>query len=169
LIVRRARTTDVFGMVGLLVEQQARSRYAGEVEVDEPYTRKLLAQAIQRNGGQTDGSSLVNVIEDDDGQIEAFMVGVLNRVYFIGNRLCAQDMFLVARDGASILASRRLMAAYIEWATSNPNVHEIFLSHTDALPEGDRMASIYSKMGFQLCGGIFRRTVNQWKPARSAA
>lgn len=167
--MRRARTTDVFGMVGLLVEQQARSRYAGEVEVDEPYTRKLLAQAIQRNGGQTDGSSLVNVIEDDDGQIEAFMVGVIQRVYFIGTQLCAQDMFLVAKDGASPMTSRRLMSAYITWASANPNVHEIFLSHTDALPEGDRMASIYSKMGFQLCGGIFRRTVNQWKPARSAA
>ena len=104
--MRRARTTDVFAMVDLLVEQQARSRYMGEVQVDEPFTRKLLAQGIQRNGGSTDGSTIINVIEDDAGGIEAFMVGVLNRVYHIGNRLCAQDMFLVAREGSPALSSR---------------------------------------------------------------
>lgn len=167
--MRRARTTDVFAIVDLLVEQQARSRYAGAVSVDEPYTRKLLAQAIQRNGGRTDGATLVNVIENDDGAIEAFMLGVLNRVYLIGDKLCAQDTHLVAREGAPLLASRRLMSAYVQWASANPNVHEIYLSHTDALPEGQRMGEIYSKMGFQLCGGIYRRQVNLWKPARSAA
>lgn len=155
--MRRARTTDVFAMVDLLVEQQARSRYAGEVEVDEPYTRKLLAQAIQRNGGTTDGSSLVNVIEDDNGKIEAFMVGVLNSVYFIGNRLCAQDMFLVARPNASPLAAVRLIRAYIDWAEGNPKVYEIALSHTDALPEGNRMGPIYGRFGFRKSGAIFHK------------
>ncbi len=56
-VMRAARTTDVFGMVDLLVAQQARSRYAGAVDVDPVYARRLLAQAIQRNGGTTEGSN----------------------------------------------------------------------------------------------------------------
>lgn len=155
--MRRARTTDVFGMVDLLVMQQARSRYAGAVDVDPVYARRLLAQAIQRNAGTTDGATLVNVIEDADGGIAAFIVGVLNRVYHIGTMLCAQDMFLVASDSAPALASRRLLSSYLQWAQANPAVHEINLSHTDALPEGDRMGAVYAKMGFTLCGGIYRR------------
>ena len=155
--MRAARTTDVFAMTELLCEQQARSRYAGLVDVDAPYTRRLLAQAIQRNDGTTDGGTLVRVIEGDDGAVVAFIIGVLNRVYHIGDKLCAQDMFLVATKAAPALASRRLLAAYVQWADANPLVHEINLSHTDALPEGDRMAEVYRKMGFERCGGIFRR------------
>lgn len=155
--MRLARTTDVFGMVDLLVEQHARSIYFGSVKVDPVFARRLLAQAIQRNGGKTDGSTFVAVIDNEAGEIEAFIVGVLSRVYHIGNKLCAQDMFLVATDGAPPLASRRLLAAYIEWARGNPGVHEINLSHTDALPEGERMGPLYERMGFQRCGGIYRR------------
>lgn len=166
--MRAARTTDVFGLTTLLVEQQSRSRYAGAVNVDAPYTRKLLAQAIQRNGGTNDGGTIVQVIDGADGSVDAFIVGVLNRVYHIGDLLCAQDMFLVAREGASPLASRRLLSAYLHWADSNPLVHEIHLSHTDALPEGDRMGAVYERMGFMRCGGIYRRP-GQTSHARNAA
>lgn len=144
-------------MVALLVAQQARSRYAGQIDVDEVFARRLLAQAIQRNGGTTDGATLVNVIEDDAGTIQAFFVGLLDRVYHIGTKLCAHDMFLVASEAAPPLASRRLLGAYVAWASRNPLVAEINLSHTDALPEGSRMGRLYERMGFVRSGGIYRR------------
>lgn len=155
--MRAARTTDVFALVDLLAQQHTRSRYAGSVEVDAPHARKLLAQAIQRNGGTNDGATLVNVVEDGAGEIAAFFVGMLSRVYFVGDMLCAQDMFLVARDDAPALATRRLLSAYFQWAGANPLVHEINLSHTDVLPEGKRIGPLYERMGFVRCGAIYRR------------
>ena len=155
--MRPARTIEAFALVELLREQHARSRYAGLVEIDPTYARRMLSQAIQRNGHTHDGGALVNVIEGEDGSIVAFMVGVLNRVYHIGTALCAQDMFLVASDRAPATASRRLLKAYIDWAAANPRVLEIILSHTDALPEGERMGQVYERLGFQRCGGIYRR------------
>lgn len=158
-MIRAARTTDVFRLLELLQFQHDRSRFAGHVGVDAPYARKLLAQAIQRHGNQHDGGALVNVIESGLGVIEAFCVGVLNRVYMIGDMLTAQDMFLVAGPGAPQMSSVRLLTAYAQWASTNPRVYEIQLSHSDALPEGERMAGLYQRMGFEPCGGIYRRIV----------
>ena len=69
-------------------------------------------------------------------------------------------MFLVGRSGASPLAARRLLSAYLMWAEANPSVSEIMLSHTDALPEGHRIGRVYDRLGFEQCGSIFRKTVS---------
>lgn len=167
--MRPARTIEAFALVELLREQHARSRYAALGDIDPTYARRLLAQAIQRHGHTTDGGTQVNVIEAEDGSIAAFMVGVLNRVYHVGNALCAQDMFLVAGDRAPALASRTLLNAYVEWASSNPRVLEINLSHTDALPEGDRMGAVYERLGFERCGGIYRRAGAAFQTTGKAA
>lgn len=157
MTMRPARMIEAFTLVELLKEQHARSRYVGVTDIDATFARRLLSQAIQRHGGTNDGGTLVNVIEDSEGGIVAFMVGVLSRVYHIGTALCAQDMFLVAGEGAPPLAAPKLLSAYVQWASSNPRVLEINLSHTDALPEGERMGPLYERIGFTRCGGIYRR------------
>lgn len=165
--IRPARSVDVFALVALLHHQHARSRYAGQVSIDDKYARSLLAQAIQRNGGTHDGGSLVNVVETGEGVISGFCVGVLDRVYHIGDRLVAQDMFLVAADEAPPLTAVRLLKRYVEWAASNPAVFEIHLSHTDALPEGERIGALYERMGFTRCGALYRRGTMAREEARA--
>lgn len=155
--VRAARTTDVFRLTEMLCDQQAASRYAGLVNVDDKYTRAMLARMIQRHAGQFDGGTLVNVVENREGVIEAFCVGALSRVYLIGDKLVAQDIFLCSDKAASERAALKLLALYVQWAAGNPNVFEINLSHTDALPTGERMGPIYERIGFQRCGAIYRR------------
>jgi GNAT superfamily N-acetyltransferase len=154
--LRPARTVDAFALAAMLERQHARSRFQSLCQVDAPYTRKLMAQAIQRHAGTNDGATLVNVVEAN-GEIAAFCVGILTRVYHIGTALAAQDMFLVSDADAPALAPRRLLAAFLTWAQTNPRVVEVNLSHTDALPEGDRMGRVYERMGFERCGGIYRR------------
>ena len=111
---------------------------------------------------------MVNVITNREGVIQAFCVGVLNRVYMIGDMLTAQDMFLVAGPDAPQMSAPRLLNAYAEWASTNPHVYEIQLSHSDALPEGERMAGLYQRMGFEPCGGIYRRTVQHEQKKEAA-
>lgn len=159
--LRAARTTDVFAITEILVAQQARSRYAGLVEVDEPYTRKMLAQAIQRHGGTNDGATLVNVLEHD-GKVVAFMMGVLQRVYNIGTMLEAYDVHLARHPDmdAPILTAKMLLRPYIAWAMENPKVFEINLTHSDVTPESHRMVEIYEEMGFVRHGGLYRLGVS---------
>lgn len=157
VVLRAARTTDVFAMAALLEQQFDRSRYAGTgVVFDGHYVRRTLAQAIQRNGHTGDGGALVNVIEKGAG-IAALCVGTLSRVYHVGDKLMAQDMFLVAAPDAPVMATRSLLRPFLAWADANPAVHEIYLSHTDVLPEGAAIEPIYRILGFQQCGAIYRR------------
>ena len=151
-------TTEVFDMVALLVRLHPLTRFAGDVEVDEPYTRQLLAQTIQRNNGRHDGASFVRVCEDDAGHICGFIAGMLDRVYHIGTKLWAQDMFFTVEPKAPVRAGSLLLDAYIEWAESNPKVYEIHLSHLDALPGQAGLSRNFERRGFIRCGAVFRKT-----------
>lgn len=166
--MRPARTFDALRLVDLLEQKHAESRFAGSVGVDVAHTRKLIAQLVQRHGGHTDGSALVNVIEVD-GQIEAFMIGLLGRVYHIGDMLVADDMFLVATERAPKTAMNRLLDAYFQWADAIPRVVEIRLSHTDVLPSSERMGKIYERKGFMRCGAVYRRDRAAIEAEREAA
>lgn len=83
------------------------------------------------------------------------MAGMLDRVYHVGDKLCANDVFLVATEKASARAANRLLDAYIDWAASNPLVLEINLSWADTLPSGQKMPAVYARKGFRKCGEIF--------------
>ena len=155
--MRRGVHSDVPRLVELLQEMQQKSKFAPDIDVDVPTARGLLQTAVQRNGGQHAGGSIVLVIEVA-GQIEAFIVGILDRVYHIGNRLAANDIFLYASDKATKLAPRKLIDGYIAWALGNKKVAKIMLSWTDALGvDGDKIERLYEGRGFHRVGAIWER------------
>lgn len=159
-MIRAARHVDVWRLVELLTAAQARSIYAGRCDVDQVVARKTVASMIQRHGGTHDGGACVFVAEDGKGVICGFCVGALDRVYHIGDKLVAQDVFLVAEPGAPAAAHNSLIDAYLDWAASVPDVIEINLSWTDVVPgTGERMGPVYERKGFVRCGEIFRREV----------
>jgi hypothetical protein len=160
--IRPARSTDVFALTAILVAQHARSRYVGICEVDQGYTRQLLARSIQRHGGSYDGATLVNVVERD-GCVVAFMMGALQRVYQIGDRLEAYDVFLARNPNADAhgLYASQLIREYVRWAKGCEKVVDINLSHTDVTPESEGIGSLYELLGFVRHGGLYRLGVSE--------
>lgn len=166
-MIRAARHVDVWQLVDLLVAAQARSIYAGRCDVDQLVARKTLAAMIQRHGGTHEGGTCVFVAENDKQEVCGFCVGALDRVYHIGDKLVAQDVFLVVEPIAPRGARNALIDAYVEWAAGNPAVIEINLSWTDVVPgTGERMGAVYQRKGFTRCGAIYRRDT---APAEGAA
>lgn len=157
--LRPARMVDIPALAALLVGSHAASRYAGSVSVDQGAARKLLAQLVQRHGGIHDGGSFVAVATTGEEVICGFVAGMLDRVYHIGDRLAANDVFLVAAPDAPPTTARRLLGAYLTWAKSVPGIAEVRLSWTDALPSGERMGDVYARLGFRKCGEIFEMAV----------
>lgn len=156
-MIRKAAFSDTQRILDLLLEMQRLSKYAPDVDVDQITARSLVATAIQRNEGKHQGGTIV-LVEEKDGQIEAFIIGILDRVYHIGNRLQANDLFLFATPKASRTAATRLIDGYIEWALANPKVAKIMLSWTDALGvDSDKIERLYAKKGFHRVGGIWER------------
>lgn len=169
MIIRAPRTTEVFSLCDMLVRLHPLTRFADEVLVDEKYTRMLLAQTIQKNDGRHDGGTFIRVAEGDDGRILGFIAGMLDRVYHIGNRLWAQDMFLTVEADAPMRTSSLLIDAYVAWAMDNPKVYEIHLSHLDAFPGQDRLDRHYEHRGFIRCGAVFRKTKSSRAEAQEEA
>lgn len=155
-MIRSAKFADIPQLVDLLCEMHLASKYAGKVGVSRKAAQALLQQCITRHGGQHEGGALVTVIEVA-GEVQAFIVGMLDRVYHIGDRLAANDVYLYARPVAGVTAARRLLKAYVAWAEANPKVFEIRLSWTDTMEGADRIGDVYEKMGFRRCGAIYER------------
>jgi hypothetical protein len=153
--MRAARFTDAPELAKILAERQADSRYAGAVEVDEPYARKLVAAAIGRHGGQNEGACFVMVAADKDDRAQAFIFGQLVRVYAVGNKLAASDVFLIGRKGVSGFQLDRLFDAYVKWAEANPKVYEIGASHANTIAGSERFKAVFQRRGFTKVGEVF--------------
>lgn len=155
-MIRAARFMDVIRLAELLAQSHEATRYA-DLAFDAAAARKLLAQFVQRHGGTHDGATCLFVLENGEGVICGFVAGAMDRVYHVGEKLAANDVFLIAAPDAPPTTARRLLAAYIDWAQRAPDCVEIRLSWTDALPTGERMGPIYQRMGFRKCGEIYER------------
>lgn len=149
--------SDLPRAYALLLEMQTKSKYAGIVDVDEATAKALLINAVKRHGGTNNGGFCFFVIEAM-GKIEGFIIGLLDRVYHIGNRLVANDVYLYCTKDAPRMASSRLIDAYVKWALDNPKVHEIKASWQDALgSNGKIMDKMLQRKGFRACGSIWER------------
>lgn len=157
--VRPARFVDVLAMVGLLEEHYPSTRYAGVVDLDADYARKLLAQIVQRHGGQHAGATCCFVYERA-GAVVGFLAGQLDRVYGVGTKLSAHDIFLVAAKDSHAV-SLPLIKAYRDWAFASPKIFEVYLTHSDVLPGGERLSAIYQRLGFCKSGEAWRMTVSE--------
>lgn len=156
MVIRPATASDAFRLVDIIVERHPETRYAGHVDIDEDVARKMFAQAAFRHGHTNEGGTWLQVAVNGD-DIEAFMFGILGRVYHVGTKLCASDVFLIGRKTASPRSLAKLLDGYIGWAAGNPKVHEIGLSWADTIPGNEGIMDLYRRKGFVLGAQSFRR------------
>ena len=125
-MIRDAKNVDIPAIVMLLHEGFSRSHYAGKErgEIDTVEAKRMLMQAIQRHGHKTGGGCFVQVAETN-GTVTGFILGTLARVYGIGSRLFATDMFWLASKDIHPGDPMKLMAGMIAWAKSSPDCIEI--------------------------------------------
>lgn len=155
--IRPARSVDAPAIAALLAARVVDTCYAGIDEVDVPFARKMFAYAAQRHGNTNEGGMFLMVAEDTAGEIAAFCMGSLGRVYGVGKRLVACDNYLLGRKDCPAIVLRNLFELYVGWASGNPRVAEIGASWSDALPGSDKWTPIFKRMGFEPCAQSFRR------------
>lgn len=155
-MIRPAKSTDAFAIVDVIEERYPETRYAGSVAIEAKVARSIMAQAVQRHGGTTEGSTFLMVSENGEGVIEAFVLGSLARVYMIGDKLAAADNFILGRRSCDPRVMKQLIDAYVAWASENPRVYEISLSWSDAFDGTGTMNKVYERRGFELCGTTYR-------------
>lgn len=159
-MIRRAAFADIPRIAELMTDLHRVSIYADRCGIDIAETKALFTRLMQRHGGKADGGACVFVAEKN-GRVEGFMAGLLSRVYHVGDKLAAQDVFLHLTPDADPRDLSRLVGAYVGWAEACPKVIEINLSETDVIAADPRLLKLYSRKGFIRCGTIHRKAVSQ--------
>jgi hypothetical protein len=157
-MIRKATFHDAPAIMALIRQQHERSKYAGRCRIAEPHLQHLVTAMIAQQGQIGPQGSLVLVAETT-GEPVAFIAGVLDRIYQIGAKLCAQDLFFV-NEGGSVGDTLKLLDGYIAWARDIRAVLEIRLSWTDTLPGAEQVAKLYGRKGFAKCGEIYEMTTD---------
>lgn len=158
-MIRDALFSDIPALMGLMRASHARSKYAGlgvslvEKAMDQMFMGLVAGQ--KQNGPQASFLQVVN----RDGKVVGFMAGSLNRIYNVGDKLGANDVFLI-NEGRHLKDALQLIDNYIAWARSNPKVIEIGLSWSDAIPHAKSIADIYRSKGATLVGEQFEIRVD---------
>lgn len=157
-MIRGATTSDLGKLHGLVMAMHQQSDFlARGIGVHEAAARNLIRDCMIRHGRTNEGGTLLNVVEVN-GELRGFMLGSLQRVYLIGDRLEAVDVFLYCAPNAPARAAERLIDEYIAWATGNPKVADTILSFTYAGGiKAGKLARIYERKGFAKRGEIWKR------------
>lgn len=154
--IRKATFSDIPRLAALFRDAYARSRYSSVAEFSEARAKSLLMTAIQRDGGQSEGSTFVAVSDTGIG-LDAFIIGCLQSIYMLSDDLEATDLFWYARDGASPMAAKRLLRAMHKWAWSCPKVVLIRQGNTDAIVSQQLSGRVLTGAGMRLTGGIYEK------------
>lgn len=155
-MIREAKLADIFRLVEVLQEAHERSVYKDRCGVDVNEAKRLLAQAILRHGHRNLGGCLVFVAETD-GVVEGLLLATLLRIYEIGDRLMATDVFFVTSERADPRDAGRLLAAMESWAEFNPKAVEVRVGMTGVVGDWRRLAKHYERRGYQPFGAIYRK------------
>ena len=152
-MIRRATFNDAPAIMALIRSQHARSKYAARCAISDNALEYLVAQMIGQQGQIGPQGTCVFVVEKA-GKPVGFIAGILDRVYQIGRKLTAQDLFFV-NEGGSVADTLKLLDEYIAWAQSIRAVLEIVVSWSDTLPGAERLAQLYTRKGFTKSGEMY--------------
>jgi hypothetical protein len=159
-MIRNASFPDIPRIVAIMREAYERSEYCrrGLCGFDEKEAKRLLVNAIQRHGRGRNSASFVQVAEEK-GRVEGFIVGVLSRVYHVGDRLQASDLFWLATPLVSPRDPIQLMKNMIAWAKGVEGVIEIRCGTTAILQDPQKAGRILQRLGMTPYGSIHRMEV----------
>lgn len=156
-MIRNATFSDIPRIVLLLEECFGRTHYAksGLGGIDRQEAKRLLTTAVHRHGHKQGGGTFIQVSETG-GAIEGLIVGTLARVYSIGDRLMATDLFWIASDRVSPADPYKLMKNMTEWAWSSPDVIEVTCGTTAIIQDPEAAGRMLDRLGMKRYGVIWR-------------
>lgn len=155
-IIRKPTFSNIPAMLELFREMHKRSRYAGIATLDEQLIKQSLARAMQLHCSPNDGGSWLMVVEQD-GVIEGFLLGVLERLYHVARELTATDVFFYVSERAHPNAAGQLLDEFTKWADACGKVIELRFGVSDAIGDPERTGALYRRRGYRPAGLIFAK------------
>jgi hypothetical protein len=141
-------------------EMHNRSIYKGRAEPKETRTKALFFNCIKKIGNPYPGGTSFFVAVDEENQVCGFIVGVLDTVYQISDKLTATDIFFYTTLTAKPLSASMLLDAFLKWAENVPGVVEIMLGITNAIKDYKNTEKLYKRKGLTQCGVFYEKRIS---------
>lgn len=154
MAARRARFGDIPAIVELMQESHRRSKYRNRGAIVPKLAKSVLLNTIQRHGLTRVGGACVFVTEND-GVLDGFIIGVLELVYSISDKLSANDLFFYVSERGLPQSAGHLLDAFIERNVGIDGLVQIQMGATDAIQDYERTAKLYRLKGFVQTGVIY--------------
>ncbi len=159
-MIRPASNSDLATLFNMVGQMHSESEFLKRgIQLSPSLVRSFLTTGVQRHGGHHAGATLFNVVERG-GEIQGFMLGILQPIYSVCIPLEAVDFWLYCTKAAPKIAPGLLIDRYIAWAESAPKVKDILLSWTNVVGvDGEKLGRLYMRKGFQRRGEFFARAI----------
>lgn len=163
-MIRAARLSDVMGIVSVLRAGYEESIYVEYGAILPREAQKFVSMMIQRMGDKSSNATLVWVAENAAGVVCGVVMAVKQPVYFIGSKLCVQEIFFY---GMPALVERNDMVAlfrrFMTWADQDERVVEQKVSSSDIFNWLDwrDLRPFYERRGFKCAGEVFVRRMKR--------
>lgn len=161
-MIRDASFSDIPGIVSLLRDAYQKTHYArtGVAQMDEKEAKRLLVNSIQRHNGVNGGACFVQVSETN-GEVRGFILGTFVRIYSIGDRLSATDLFWLVAPDVYPADPAQLMRNMVAWAERSPACVEVKCGTTAIMQNPEAAGMILKHMGFEPYGRIWRSEIER--------
>lgn len=158
MTVRNATFSDIPALADLLKHGHERSVYRDLCSVDDKEAKAFLMSAIQRHDSPNEGGTWVQVAETS-GDVVGVMIGVLDRIYVVGSKLRAIDVFYYGADRAAARDMIQLFDAFVAWGEANPKVAMITPTATHVVGDYSKAEKLFARRGFEQSGVIYERRI----------
>ena len=155
-MIRPAKAVDRDEVIGLLRDGYKRSRYADVAGICEKEAQRAVLGLIFKHGiTAIDGTHCM--VTEENGKLTGLHFAMKQRVYIIGDKYQASEIWFYVKEHASPFAAPALLRSFVEWAESDKRIIEISPACTDVIGDWNIAARMYEKAGFVQSGAIFRR------------
>ncbi len=156
--IRTMTFSDIPSLAALLGDAHRRSDYGRFGPYDEQRGKAFFVQCMQRNGAKTSGGTFC-AVADRGGDVEAFIIGILQPIYHVMDVLEATDLLWYARDNAHAQSGARLLRAMHKWAVSCPDVRLIRQANTNAIVDPSRSKALLKRAKMTETGFVYEREI----------
>lgn len=148
--IRLGDIPDIDQICDLAKELLEQSIYA-DIEPDRSKFRLLVANMCG------DKTSRVMVIVDDENNLQGFLLGMVEELFF-SRRRYGTDLCMYVREGFRHLAPS-MIRQFIHWAKSKPRVDLVLFGISSGFGDPERTGKLYASLGFANVGGIYAKNL----------
>lgn len=160
-MIRVAKFGDIPAIVAVMRDAYERSPHTEICQFDEKEAKAVALMGVKRHGTHHEGSTFTAVAVTDDGVVEGFIIGLLQRFYNFTDALEATDAHWICTERVNPRDPIKLVKAMHKWAEAAPKVVAIMQANTNVIVDDVPVTRALEGLGMVRVGSVLKKVIVQ--------